>query len=102
MRHRKKGALMKKEAFGALALLLLAGCTSGKPGAYEKVDEDPAVNSVQYRFKPGQVDKTAMQKDVEQYCSERGFDKVDALNPQESHVPGLMKAWYQCNYRIKS
>lgn len=55
-------SLDEKEAFGALALLLLAGCTSGKPGAYEKVDEDPAVNSVQYRFKPGQVDKTAMQK----------------------------------------
>lgn len=93
---------MKKKAIGALALLLLAGCTSSKPGAYERVDEDPAVNSVQYRFSPGDVDKTAMQKDVERYCAERGFDKVEALNPQESRVPGLLKAWYQCNYLIKS
>jgi len=93
---------MKKILSGVFALLLLAGCTSGKPGAFEKVDEDPAVNTVQYRFNPVNVDKTAMEKDVERYCTERGFDKVEALSPQESHVPGLMKAWYQCNYSIKS
>ncbi|MFK8259944.1 hypothetical protein ACFL9S_19405 [Erwinia sp. AnSW2-5] len=93
---------MKSKIIGALALLLLAGCTSGKPGAYEKVDEDPAVNTVQYRFNPASVDKIAMNKDVERYCNERGFDKVEALRPQESHVPGLVKAWYQCNYSIKS
>ncbi|AXU94174.1 MAG TPA: hypothetical protein DD850_11320 [Erwinia persicina] len=93
---------MKKKLSGVFALLLLAGCTSGKPGAFEKVDEDPAVNTVQYRFNPVNVDKTAMEKDVERYCTERGFDKVEALSPQESHVPGLMKAWYQCNYSIKS
>jgi len=93
---------MKKKLSGVFALLLLAGCTSGKPGAFEKVDEDPAVNTVQYRFNPVNVDKTAMEKDVERYCTERGFDKVEALSPQESHVPGLMKAWYQCNYSIES
>ncbi|MBD8164005.1 hypothetical protein [Erwinia persicina] len=93
---------MKKKLSAVLAILLLAGCTSGKPGAFEKVDEDPAVNTVQYRFNPVNVDKTAMEKDVERYCTERGFDKVEALSPQESHVPGLMKAWYQCNYSIKS
>ncbi len=93
---------MKKKLSGVFALLLLAGCTSGKPGAFEKVDEDPAVNTVQYRFNPVNVDKTAMEKDVERYCTERGFDKVEALSPQESHVPGLMKAWYQCNFSIKS
>lgn len=93
---------MKKKIIGAFALLLLAGCTTSKPGAYEKVDEDPAVNTVQYRFNPINVDKTAMEKDVERYCSDRGFDKVEALSPQESHVPGLMKTWYQCNFSIKS
>ena len=93
---------MKKKLSGVFALLVLAGCTSGKPGSFEKVDEDPAVNTVQYRFNPVNVDKTAMEKDVERYCTERGFDKVEALSPQESHVPGLMKAWYQCNYSIKS
>lgn len=93
---------MKKNIACTLMLLLLAGCTSSKPGAFEKVDEDPAVNTVQYRFNPLKVDKTAMAEDVERYCTERGFDKVEPLRPQESNVPGLMKAWYQCNYSIKS
>lgn len=93
---------MKTKLFGALALLLLAGCTSSKPGAFEKVDEDPAVNTVQYRFNPTSVDKTAMLEDVERYCNERGFDKVEALDPQDSHVPGLKKAWYQCNFSVRS
>ncbi|KQN55181.1 hypothetical protein GKQ23_07720 [Erwinia sp. E602] len=93
---------MKKCITSALALLLLSGCTASKPGAFEKVDEDPAVNTVQYRFDPQKVNRTAMTQDVERYCSDRGFDKVEALNPQESNVPGLMKAWYQCNYQIKS
>ncbi|WP_147199073.1 hypothetical protein AAGQ96_15225 [Pantoea sp. MBD-2R] len=95
---------MKKSIAGALtlAVLLLTGCTSGKPGAFEKVDEDPAVNTVQYRFNPETVNKAAMLEDVEHYCSERGFDKVEAIKPQESRLPGLMKAWYQCNYSIKS
>jgi hypothetical protein len=41
-------------------------------------------------------------EDVERYCNERGFDKVEALDPQDSHVPGLKKAWYQCNFSVKS
>ena len=86
----------------ALAIFMLAGCTSGKPGAFEKIDEDSAVNTVQYRFNPSTVNKTALDEDVERYCSERGFDKVEPIKPQESRVPGLMKAWYQCNYSIKS
>ncbi|MBM7344055.1 PBP1b-binding outer membrane lipoprotein LpoB [Pantoea coffeiphila] len=94
--------MMKTKITALLALLLLAGCTSSKPGAFEKVDEDPAVNTVQYRFNPTKVDKVALAEDIERYCTERGFDKVEALSPQESHVPGLMKAWYQCNYSIKS
>ncbi|MEN5017552.1 hypothetical protein ABEH87_14495 [Erwinia sp. Eh17-17] len=93
---------MKTKIIGAFALLLLAGCTSTKPGAFEKVDEDPAVNTVQYRFDPTSVDKAAMEKDIERYCQQRGFDKVEPLKPQKSHVPGLQKAWYQCNYSIKS
>ncbi|WP_034916229.1 MULTISPECIES: membrane lipoprotein lipid attachment site-containing protein [Erwinia] len=93
---------MKKTVFAALSMLLLAGCTSGKPGAFEKVDEDPVANTVQYRFNPQKVDKTAMEKDVKNYCAERGFDKVDPIEPHESRLPGLMKAWYQCNYTIKS
>ncbi|WP_338557338.1 hypothetical protein [Erwinia sp. E_sp_B04_7] len=95
---------MNKIVTGALfvALFALAGCTSSKPGAYEKIDEDPAVNAVQYRFNPTTVNRTALDEDVEHYCSERGFDKVEPIKPQESRLPGLMKAWYQCNYSIKS
>ena len=93
---------MNKAMMSALALILLSGCTASKPGAFEKVDEDPAVNTVQYRFDPLKVNRSAMNQDVERYCSDRGFDKVEPLQPQESHVPGLMKAWYQCNYQIKS
>lgn len=92
---------MKKIVTGALAVVVLVGCTSSKPGAFEKVDEDPAANSVQYRFNPIRVNKIALQEDVERYCSERGFDKVEAIKPQKSSVPGLMKEWYQCNYSIK-
>lgn len=95
---------MNKNTLGVLLLniFLLSGCTSSKPGAFEKVDEDPAVNTVQYRFNPMLVNKVAMQQDVQRYCAERGFDKVDPIKPQESRIPGLMKAWYQCNYSIKS
>ncbi|MCX8956685.1 hypothetical protein [Erwinia psidii] len=95
---------MNKIITGALLLnmVLLSGCTSSKPGAFEKVDEDRAVNTVQYRFNPTLVNKTAMQQDVQRYCTERGFDKVEPIKPQESRIPGLMKAWYQCNYSIKS
>ncbi len=95
---------MKNIFAGALTLaaLLLSGCTSHKPGAFERVDEDHAVNTVQYRFNPETVNKTAMLEDVERYCSERGFDKVEAIKPQGSRLPGLVKAWYQCNYSIKS
>ncbi|MEM6161753.1 hypothetical protein AAH446_14555 [Erwinia sp. P6884] len=95
---------MKKRMTGlvALAALLLAGCTSGKPGAYEKVDEDPAVNTVQYRFDPDSVNKTAMEEAAARYCEERGFDKAERISPHESRLPGLMKVWYQCNYSIKS
>ena len=93
---------MKKTITGALAVLLLVGCTSNKPGAFEKVGEDPAVNSVLYRYNPEKVDKAAMLQDVENYCADKGFDKVEPIKPQESRLPGLMKAWYQCNYSIKS
>ncbi len=86
----------------ALPLILLAGCTSSKPGAFERVDEDPAVNTVQYRFNPHKVNQAALLQNVESYCTERGFDKVEPLPPQPSRVPGLMKTWYQCNYSIKS
>lgn len=91
-----------KKTIGALALLLLAGCTASKPGAFERVDEDPVSNTVQYRFDPQQVNKDAMQTDLAEYCSERGFDRVESLPSQDSHIPGLKKAWYQCNYAIKS
>jgi len=95
---------MNKLMTGSLALtiLVLTACTSSKPGAFEKVDEDPAVNSVQYRFNPTTVNKQALEQDVERYCTERGFDKVEPIKPQKSRVPGLMTIWYQCNYSIKS
>jgi uncharacterized lipoprotein len=31
---------MKKQIIGALALILLSGCTASKPGAFERIDED--------------------------------------------------------------
>ncbi|MEN4769381.1 hypothetical protein J9874_00871 [Duffyella gerundensis] len=93
---------MKKSVISAVALLLLAGCTANKPGAFERIDEDTTAHTVQYRFDPARVNNDAMQVDLSQYCSERGFDKVDSLPSQDSHIPGLKKTWYQCNYAIKS
>jgi hypothetical protein len=43
-----------------------------------------------------------MNIDLANYCSNKGFDKVEALPAQESHIPGLQKAWFQCNYAVKS
>lgn len=91
-----------KKTISVVALLLLAGCTASKPGAFERVDEDPVSNTVQYRFDPQLVNKDAMQTDLAAYCSERGFDRVEPLPSQDSNIPGLKKAWYQCNYAIKS
>lgn len=93
---------MKFKVFGALALLLLAGCTASKPGAFEKVDEDPVANTVQYRFDPQKVNHQAMMNDLSTYCGQRGFDMAQPLPEQDSHLPGLKKIWYQCNYQIKS
>jgi len=92
---------MKIKIISALALLLLAGCTSSKPGAFEKVDEDPLSNTVQYRFNPQTVNREAMLSELENYCSRKGFDIVESLPEQQSNVPGLKKIWYQCNYSIK-
>ncbi|QKJ88094.1 hypothetical protein PMPD1_3167 [Paramixta manurensis] len=92
---------MKTQVIFAVATFLLAGCTSDKPGAFERVDEDPASNTVQYRFNPKTVDKTALEIDLAHYCSARGFDRVEPLPAQDSHLPGLKKAWYQCNYALK-
>ncbi|QHM71934.1 hypothetical protein [Mixta intestinalis] len=92
---------MKSKIYGALALFLLAGCTTSKPGAFERVDEDPVSHTVQYRYHPQNVDKTAMERDVAHYCSAQGFDLVAPLPPQESYIPGLKTTWYQCNYAIK-
>ena len=93
---------MKKLITGALALILLSGCTASKPGAFERVDEDPGSNTVQYRFDPVKVNRDAMNIDLANYCSNKGFDKVEVLPVQESHIPGLQKAWFQCNYAVKS
>ncbi|PKH24485.1 hypothetical protein CIG19_08615 [Enterobacterales bacterium CwR94] len=93
---------MKNIIIGACALFMLAGCTSHKPGAFERVDEDQVSNTVQYRYNPLKVNKDAMLADVSDYCTTRGFDKVDLLPSQDSHIPGLEKIWYQCNYAIKS
>ncbi|MGQ3903034.1 hypothetical protein [Mixta calida] len=92
---------MKSKIYGALALFLLAGCTSNKPGAFERVDEDPVSHTVQYRYQPQKVDKTAMELDVSRYCEAKGFDLVDPLPPKDSNIPGLKTAWYQCNYALK-
>ncbi|WNN43210.1 putative periplasmic lipoprotein [Winslowiella toletana] len=92
---------MKIKIISAMALLLLAGCTSSKPGAFERVDEDPLSNTVQYRFNPETVNRDAMLSDLTNYCVNKGFDIAEPLPEQKSHVPGLKKVWYQCNYSIK-
>lgn len=93
---------MKSKFYGILALFLLAGCTASKPGAFERVDEDPVSHTVQYRYHPQKVDKDALRLDVANYCQAQGFDLVEALPPQDSNIPGLATAWYQCNFAIKS
>ncbi|RWR01259.1 hypothetical protein ED28_14075 [[Pantoea] beijingensis] len=92
---------MKIQMAGAVALLLLVGCTSSKPGAFEKIDEDPISNTVQYRFNPQKVNRDAMLSDLAEYCSQKGFDIAEPLPIQDSNLPGLKKVWYQCNYSLK-
>ena len=48
---------MKKLITGALALILLSGCTASKPGAFERVAGGPSVNTGQYRFEPAKVNR---------------------------------------------
>ncbi len=93
---------MKKMLISAMALFMLAGCSVSKPGGFERVDEDTSSNTVQYRYDPQKLNKDAMELDLANYCNQRGFDKVESLPAQESHLPGLKKAWYQCNYAVKS
>lgn len=93
---------MKKTVISAMALLMLAGCSVSHPGGFERVDEDTRSNTVQYRYDPHTLNKDAMESDLANYCSQRGFDKVESLPAQDSHLPGLKKAWYQCNYALKS
>ncbi|WP_277977138.1 membrane lipoprotein lipid attachment site-containing protein [Pantoea endophytica] len=93
---------MKKMLISALALFMLTGCSVSKPGGFERVDEDTSSNTVQYRYDPHTLNKDAMEIDLANYCSQRGFDKVESLPSQNSHLPGLKKAWYQCNYAVKS
>lgn len=93
---------MKSIIASAMALLLLTGCSVSKPGGFERVDEDPSANTVQYRYDPQKLNKDAMQLDLADYCSRKGFDKVEALAPKDSHIPGLKTSWFQCNYAVKS
>lgn len=93
---------MNSKIYGVLALFLLAGCTASKPGAFERIDEDPVSHTVQYRYHPQKVDKDALQLDVTNYCQAQGFDLVESLPAQESHIPGLKTTWYQCNFALKS
>lgn len=93
---------MKKIVISATALFLLVGCSVSKPGGFERVDEDTQSNTVQYRFDPQKLNKDAMALDLARYCNQRGFDKVESLPAQDSRLPGLKTAWYQCNYAIKS
>lgn len=93
---------MKKMLISAMALFMLAGCGVSKPGGFERVDEDTSSNTVQYRYDPQKLNKDAMEIDLASYCNRRGFDKVESLPAQDSHLPGLKKAWYQCNYAVKS
>ncbi|WP_313118779.1 membrane lipoprotein lipid attachment site-containing protein [Pantoea septica] len=93
---------MKSIIVGATALLLLTGCSVSKPGGFERVDEDPSANTVQYRYDPQKLNRDAMELDLADDCGKKGFDKVEALTPQESHIPGLKTSWFQCNYALKS
>lgn len=93
---------MKTIIAGAMALLLLSGCSVSKPGGFERVDEDPSSNTVQYRYDPQKLNKDALDLDLASYCNSKGFDKVEALPPKDSHIPGLKTNWFQCNYAIRS
>lgn len=93
---------MKVVITSAVALLLLTGCSVSKPGGFERVDEDPSSNTVQYRYDPQKLNKDAMELDLASYCNSKGFDKVEALSPKDSHIPGLKTGWFQCNYAVKS
>lgn len=92
---------MKLTIASLLALFLLTGCSVSKPGGFVRVDEDPSANTVQYRYDPHKLNKDALQLAVAEYCNKKGFDKVEALPPENSHIPGLKTNWYQCNYAVK-
>ncbi|SFN13435.1 hypothetical protein SAMN05216516_102531 [Izhakiella capsodis] len=72
---------MKSPFVFMLAALFLTSYTSHKPGAFERVDEDHAVNAVQYRSNPLQLDRAAMQNDVTHNRIAHTFDESETARP---------------------
>ncbi|ARU94805.1 hypothetical protein [Tatumella citrea] len=85
-----------------LLSMLLSGCAHQYPGGYAQVDSDKASNSLQFRYKPTQVNLTALNTTVADYCHQHGFDKVEPLPEENSAWPGDKTRWFQCNYSVEN
>ena len=81
---------------------LLSGCAHQYPGGYTQVDSDKASNSLQFRYKPAQVNLSALNTTVTEYCHQHGFDKVEPLPEENSAWPGDKTRWFQCNYSVEN
>nr|MBA2817043.1 hypothetical protein [Candidatus Pantoea persica] len=57
---------------------------------------------MQYRYDPQKLNKDVLELDLASYCNSKGFDKVEALPPKDSHILGLKTNWFQFNYAIRS
>lgn len=82
--------------------VLLTGCAAQQPGGFSKVDTDKSSHSVQLRYKPADLDQSALNSYITQRCQQQGFDKVEALPEEDSALPGQKTRWYQCNYQVKN
>lgn len=81
--------------------IFLSGCAHQYPGGYTLVDSDNVSNSLQFRYKPSQVNLTALNTTVEDYCHQHGFDTVEPLPEENSDWSGDKTRWFQCNYSVE-
>lgn len=85
-----------------LFCIALSGCARQYAGGYAQVDSDKASHSLQFRYKPAQVNLNALNTTVADYCHQHGFDKVEPLPEQNSGWPGAKTRWFQCNYAVEN
>lgn len=84
----------------ALISLALTGCAREYPGHFSQVDSDLPSQSLQFRYKPSELNAAALNSTIAAYCHQRGFDKVEPLPEQQSAWPGYKTRWFQCNYSV--